>query len=77
MIFLFFVLFKYAGERLDSALKEHYHDYPNFKRMLNTAHIVIDKRILAQLALYEPRTFKVCGLHIPVEQTFLRKYFLI
>jgi ribosomal protein L20 len=28
--------------------------------MLGKAHILLDKKILSQLAIYEPRTFKVC-----------------
>lgn len=48
----------YGEERLRSALAEHHEDFKNFRNMMDKAHILLDKRILSQLAIYEPRTFK-------------------
>ena len=48
----------YAGERLKAALETHHSEFHTFKSMLNKCHISLDKRVLAQLAFYEPRTFK-------------------
>ncbi|KAF7630962.1 hypothetical protein Mgra_00008793 [Meloidogyne graminicola] len=48
----------YNEERLKAALEEHNADYPVFKTMLSKAHILLDNRILVQLAIYEPKSFK-------------------
>lgn len=48
----------YAEERLKAALEEHNAEYQIFKNMMDKSHILLDKRILSQLAIYEPRTFK-------------------
>ncbi|KAI1720391.1 ribosomal protein l20 domain-containing protein [Ditylenchus destructor] len=48
----------HSAERLKSALAEHNAEYKTFKNMLDMANILLDKRVLAHLAIYEPLTFK-------------------
>lgn len=51
--------FQYANERLASALKYYEMNYPFFKNIIDKSHILINKRVLAQLALCEPKSFQV------------------
>ncbi|KAL3102052.1 hypothetical protein niasHS_003461 [Heterodera schachtii] len=48
----------YAEERVKVALEELHTDFYVFQRMLRRAHILLDLRALAQLAIYEPDSFK-------------------
>lgn len=60
--FITFILIfqiQHSAERLKSALAEHNAEYKTFKNMLDMANILLDKRVLAHLAIYEPLTFKV------------------
>ena len=61
MIYLIYY-FQHAEERLRIALEEHNVSYPVFKGMLDKCHILLDKKVLWQLAMYEPRTFKVFSI---------------
>uniref|UniRef100_A0A7E4ZVD1 39S ribosomal protein L20, mitochondrial n=1 Tax=Panagrellus redivivus TaxID=6233 RepID=A0A7E4ZVD1_PANRE len=47
-----------SEQRLNAALAEHHLDYARFRSILDQAHILLDNIVLAQLAVYEPRTFK-------------------
>uniref|UniRef100_A0A915EJM6 Uncharacterized protein n=1 Tax=Ditylenchus dipsaci TaxID=166011 RepID=A0A915EJM6_9BILA len=48
----------FATERLKSGLAEHHARYPTFKNMLDKAHILLDKKVLSQMVIYEPRSFE-------------------
>jgi len=48
----------YSEERLNSALDAEHFEYMHMRDCLEKAHILIDNNILAQLAIYEPRTFR-------------------
>ncbi|CAI5441960.1 unnamed protein product [Caenorhabditis angaria] len=48
----------HAEQRVSTALAEHDMEYSKFKSILSKSHILLDNIVLAQLAIYEPRSFK-------------------
>uniref|UniRef100_A0A914LAY9 Uncharacterized protein n=1 Tax=Meloidogyne incognita TaxID=6306 RepID=A0A914LAY9_MELIC len=48
----------YNQQRLKAALEEHFVEIEIFKSMLEKAHILLEDKILVQLAIYEPKSFK-------------------
>ncbi|CAD5215835.1 unnamed protein product [Bursaphelenchus xylophilus] len=48
----------YSEERVNAALGLNRIEYMHFRNMLDQAHILLDNTCLAQLAIYEPRTFE-------------------
>uniref|UniRef100_A0A914WTB0 Uncharacterized protein n=1 Tax=Plectus sambesii TaxID=2011161 RepID=A0A914WTB0_9BILA len=48
----------WSQERVIAGLEEHRMEYKHFRNMLDESKIALNNKMLSQLAIYEPRTFK-------------------